>query len=114
MSNQPNAVLNVKGIKCDNEACDYTDPTATLEQMDSYLNKPCPKCGDSLLTPEDHEALLGLLALTEAINALTEEDVKEIAQIAGVTEDDLKDVPDYQKVTFKRVGNGQYEPQFNQ
>ena len=50
-------------ITCDNKTCDYTIPynkdgdTNTLK----YIDMPCPKCGENLLTKEDylqHEKLM--------------------------------------------------------
>jgi hypothetical protein len=42
-------------IQCDNTNCDFTIPySASLEKnMLPYINMPCPKCGDNLLTEED-------------------------------------------------------------
>lgn len=46
-------VLEIKGIKCDNDSCDYEDHSVTKHQYKEYLNKPCPKCGSNLLTEAD-------------------------------------------------------------
>jgi len=44
--------VNIMGIKCDNENCDYVDFTVPYEDYPNWINKPCPKCGDNLLTQE--------------------------------------------------------------
>ena len=45
--------LKLNGIICDNANCDYKDETVTFEEIDKFLNKPCPKCGENLLTEQD-------------------------------------------------------------
>ena len=53
----PDAIkLTIKGIKCDAPSCDYRDDDAVFD-ADKYLNSPCPKCGASLLTQEDYDAI---------------------------------------------------------
>ena len=50
--------LKVKGIKCDNPNCDYFNPdveSKTYKQ--DWLNKPCPKCGENLLTEKDYKTI---------------------------------------------------------
>lgn len=43
---------SISGIKCDH--CDFRDGTVKwLEHYEAWLNKPCPKCHNNLLTPED-------------------------------------------------------------
>lgn len=60
--------LNIHGIKCDNHNCDYNDMTVRVENYDKWLNKPCPKCGENLLTDKDYESIKILMSLTENIN----------------------------------------------
>lgn len=43
-----------KALKCDNPTCDYTlDNTSAFDDT-QWINKPCPKCGENLLTEEDY------------------------------------------------------------
>lgn len=49
-----------KGIKCDNSVCTYEDMSVKREDYLTWLNKPCPKCGDNLLTQKDYDALIKL------------------------------------------------------
>lgn len=60
--------LNIHGIKCDNPHCDYNDMTVRVENYDKWLNKPCPKCGENLLTEKDYESVKMIMSLTENIN----------------------------------------------
>lgn len=44
-------------IVCDNTACDYKILNETgnpFIDVKEYINKPCPKCGDNLLTEDDY------------------------------------------------------------
>ena len=43
-------------VTCDNPNCDYTVPYTKENQNDLiwYIGKPCPKCGENLLTVEDY------------------------------------------------------------
>ena len=58
----------VKGIKCNNPACDYRNDTVRLEDWPEWLNKPCPKCGSNLLTLQDLIASVRLIATIHAVN----------------------------------------------
>lgn len=50
---KPRAII--QGIKCDNEECDYVDPTVQYEEYPNWLNKPCPMCGENLLTEKAYQ-----------------------------------------------------------
>lgn len=55
-------------LQCDAEGCDHKEyhETATEDMID----KPCPKCGASLLTEEDFRAFEKFHAAFEALEAL--------------------------------------------
>ena len=45
-------------IVCDNEACDYKIKNEGGDfnvETKQYINMPCPKCGENLLTQEDYD-----------------------------------------------------------
>lgn len=72
-TNKPNNAVNIgfSGIKCDKPGCGYFDDSInTLELTLACLNKPCPKCGESLLTQKDYDALQAMLRLQELVNLL--------------------------------------------
>ena len=72
-------LCSVAGIKCDNPECDYRDDTATYEEYDKWLNKPCPKCGENLLTEADLEATKLIVEAARALQSeMTPEEIKEI------------------------------------
>lgn len=55
------AYFNVRGLKCDHEGCDYNNPDIPVTDYPNWINKPCPKCGHSLLTQEDFDNVLKLM-----------------------------------------------------
>ena len=52
--------LEISGVKCDGEDCDYSDDEVRRENYHAYVDRPCPKCGSNLLTQEDYEAVIAL------------------------------------------------------
>jgi hypothetical protein len=62
--------LNIQGIKCDNKDCDYRNENARIEDMEKWLNKPCPKCGQNLFTVKDYISLKILITLVNLLNAI--------------------------------------------
>ena len=53
--------VKVKGIKCDNENCDYTKEDVGLEDYPDYVEKPCPKCGQDLFTTKDYKTVSDII-----------------------------------------------------
>ena len=80
--------LGIEGIKCDAEGCDYEDmsiawgttPEEILAVNDEYLNKPCPKCGASLLTPEDHAVIKMMVETLPTITDLEDALIEELGE----------------------------------
>ncbi len=62
-----------KLIECDNPKCNYTinnictDQLAVDTMLLHYINKPCPICGENLLTKEDY---IQSVKLTKIVNFL--------------------------------------------
>lgn len=46
-------MLNISGLKCD--YCDYRDDTVPYSDYPASIGKPCPKCGESLLTQKEFD-----------------------------------------------------------
>jgi len=75
------------GIQCDNPDCDWKDPSVTLSSgsdLEKYLNMPCPKCGQNVLTEEDLKNHMTVLSAVKMINSLTQEELEELGEITGV------------------------------
>lgn len=60
--------LNIMGIKCDH--CDYKEPDVKFVDYEKWLNKPCPKCGENLLTEADLNSLKALIQISDVANQL--------------------------------------------
>lgn len=58
----------ISGIKCDTDWCGWRDDNAKVEDYQSWLNKPCPKCGQNLLTEKDFTAVLNAMLAVRKIN----------------------------------------------
>lgn len=43
------------GLKCDNPDCDWLNPNISFEEYESYIGRPCPKCGWNLLTEKTYQ-----------------------------------------------------------
>lgn len=73
--------VEISGLKCDNEFCDYSDPDIKVEDYHLYVNKACPCCGENLLTQEDFDAVEKLLDAEHLINyhGLDREDDTQIS-----------------------------------
>lgn len=71
-----NIEMNVSGLKCDN--CDYRDDDVKFEDYEKSIGKPCPKCGESLLTQEDYDSVMKMSQVVDIINKFSDEELKEI------------------------------------
>ena len=58
------------GIKCDNPQCDYINEDVSVSDYHNWLNKPCPKCGENLLTQEDYDKVQSMLAIVDLVNQM--------------------------------------------
>jgi hypothetical protein len=97
------------GLQCDNPACDWTDPTVKVEEYKDWLNAPCPKCGENVLTKEDLTNTLMMRSIVSMINAVPEEDfeqfMKDLSEgLPNSSEEDIREkynLPeDTEKVTM--------------
>ena len=57
-------------VTCDNPNCDYTVPytDATEKYLVLFIDKPCPKCGENLLTMEDYLQHQNLMKVVNFMN----------------------------------------------
>ncbi len=66
------------GLKCDNTVCDWKDQTVLIEDYQEWLNKPCPKCGENVLTQTDYENAKKIYDTINYINSLDLEELKKL------------------------------------
>lgn len=60
--------VKYSGLKCD--CCDYRDDEVKFEEYEKYINYPCPKCREPLLTKEDYQKCLRLIKTVKIANAI--------------------------------------------
>lgn len=79
--------VEISGLKCDNELCNYADPDIKVEDYHLYVNKACPNCGENLLTQEDFDEVQRLLDTEAIINSSGIEKEDDVQARAGLTFD---------------------------
>ncbi len=62
------AAVQITGLKCDADGCDYKDMTISFEDYEQYINAPCPECGANLLTEADYETVKVLTGIVNTLN----------------------------------------------
>jgi len=62
--------FNISGIVCDNTECDFEDYSVLFEEYPAYVNKPCPNCGENLLTQADYDSCLAMEEHAKMMNSL--------------------------------------------
>jgi hypothetical protein len=72
--------INISGIQCDNPSCDYKDMSVRFEDYVDWLNRPCPKCGDNLLTQESLDQCQALVEAVELANEFSPDDIRMIQE----------------------------------
>ena len=71
------------GICCDNTECTYEDKTVESDDYINWVNKPCPECGENLLTEEDYLTSLNLDILVNLVNSMTTEELDTMSRDLG-------------------------------
>lgn len=60
--------VKYSGLKCD--CCEYRDDEVTFDEYEKYINYPCPKCREPLLTKEDYLRCLKVIRLVKFTNRI--------------------------------------------
>lgn len=58
-------------IECDNPKCTFVVPNVDKDPYnlgEEYLNKPCPKCGENLLTQKDYDDYKRMVSIIKWVN----------------------------------------------
>ena len=90
-----NMMITSGGLVCDNDSCDWEDMSIKVDDYPKWLNAPCPKCGENVLTEEDLNTHLAMLETCkkldsmdpQKIEALGEEMLEQLRQAAKATQD---------------------------
>lgn len=90
------------GLVCDNPSCDWDDRSITREQSKDWINSPCPKCGENVLTEEDYNNAEMLYNMIDMLNSLPDDVVESMAANLDVealkNSDMFKDVPGIENI----------------
>lgn len=114
---ESNIDLSSGGLQCDNVNCDFIDHSIPSADYDNWINRPCPKCGENLLTLEDFLNVRLLEKQVAWINSLTKEQIDELAKhvdikaipfMADLKEEDLDktmsvQIDTHKGITFKNL-----------
>ena len=57
-------------IKCDVPECDWREGGVKPIEADSWLDKPCPKCGANLMTAEDLKRMKDVITMSDVLSEL--------------------------------------------
>lgn len=77
------------GINCDNTSCGWNDQSIRVEDYKDWVNKPCPDCGENLLTEEDFNKTNQLMDAIKLINSMPPEELEEFTK--NLDSDDIID-----------------------
>lgn len=75
------------GLKCDNPNCDWEDMSIKQGEYESWINKPCPKCGENVLTQDDYLRAVIVRMMASVINSMSPEDFATLSK--EVTDEDI-------------------------
>ena len=65
---EKNIDMRVVGIKCDEPNCDFINRDVQVTEYEDWIDAPCPKCGASLLTQADYDAIMKMKKIVDFIN----------------------------------------------
>jgi len=100
---EKNIEIEETGLKCDNPNCDWENESVKMEDYKEWLNKPCPKCGQNVLTEEDYNNAQMLHLMAEFINDCSEEELGELAEIANENKDAIMEHPVFKDMEGKEL-----------
>lgn len=64
--------LNISGIKCDNRRinCQWRDDSVKWEDYEAWVDRPCPVCGENLLTRRSYERWKRVVGVAKTLHRL--------------------------------------------
>lgn len=80
-----NIEYKTNGIKCDNAECGWKDETVPDENMREWINRPCPSCGENLLTQKDYDDFEKVKEAIAFMNSFTPEQIEQMNSLLGVS-----------------------------
>ncbi len=77
------------GIFCDNPDCGWGDETIKVEDYKDWVNKPCPDCGESVLTQDDFDKTNKFMDAINVINSIPPDELEKMTK--NMSTDDIID-----------------------
>jgi hypothetical protein len=87
-----NMEVNVYGLQCDSPNCDYEDMSVPFSDYEKSIGKPCPKCGENLLTQEDYDKVIQMVDAAEMLNMFSPEELEKI--VGNLSSEEMDQVLD--------------------
>ena len=81
------------GLQCDNLGCNWKDTNIKVSEYEDYLNAPCPKCGENILTEEDYFNAMKFISIVEFVNSLSDKELE-----------DMKNSPEFKDMDMSEFG----------
>jgi len=100
----PNVCATIMGIKCDNKYCEFADMSVKVEDYHLWLNKPCPNCGENLLTQADYDLVKFQLDTAERLNKIFLPKDKPHTQARMQGHYDGSGIPTYSDIEIVAIG----------
>jgi ribosomal protein S27AE len=95
-------ISSEEGLQCDNTECDWTSSAIKEEDMVNWIDKPCPKCGQNVLTQHDYNLHSKLLKAIDFVNTLSDEQINSLTEIYSFAQlEDLLNDPSEVAKLFK-------------
>ena len=88
-----NVELESHGLKCDNPKCDWHDSSILFSDYKQWLNVPCPKCGENVLTESDFKNAEALRKAIDIVNSMSPEELEELNALVKESGMDIKNHP---------------------
>jgi hypothetical protein len=85
-----NVEITQNGLQCDNPNCDWKDTTIPAEDFVNWVDKPCPTCGENVLTEKDFNNWQAVMITASMLNSLSEKEITILAKARGIENPDVK------------------------
>lgn len=102
MENKVEIGMSVKGLVCD--SCDWEDMTIERAEYQEWIDKPCPKCGQVVLTQDQLDQVIAMENSMKMFENLSDDEIQTlISNIQDViSEEEMLEA--LEKQGFERTG----------
>ncbi len=86
-----NIDIEESGLQCDN--CDWKDASIIFDNYKEWINKPCPKCGENVLTEEDYKNSESMRKAIDIVNSLSSDELEKMNDMIAKSGINIKELP---------------------